>query len=176
MAEKSSDRMGDPENEMQVFQLLGITALFLVGPAAFAAETVVTPGQLADPASSARSPFSSTVAPASVLPKRNPVIIEDRREKRIQTLWIASILAMTAATTADAVSSWHKQESNGVLASSNGTFGGKGVALKAGIAVGFLTPQIIFRKHHDWHIAFAVGNLAEAGVFTGAAIHNYRLK
>ena len=158
---------------MRVFQRLGVAALLSVLPAVLAAQNLVNPGQLADPAAGVRSPFASGV---SNIPKQDAVIIEDRHERRVRAIWIASIFAMTAATTADAASSWHKQESNGLLASSNGTFGGKGIALKAGIAAGFLTPQIIFRKRRDWHTAFAVGNFVGAGVFTGAAIHNLTVK
>jgi len=161
---------------MRVFQLVGMTALLTLGAAAVGAQNLVSPGQLAGPADGAvtRSPFASGMVGTSS--KRDIAVVEDQHEKRVRAAWIASIVAMTAATTADAVSSWHKQESNGLLASSNGTFGGRGVALKAGIAAGFLTPQIIFRKHRDWHAAFAVGNFAEAGIFTGAAIHNFRVK
>jgi hypothetical protein len=161
---------------MRVLQLVGITAVLTLGSAAVGAQNLVPPGQLAGPAEGAvtRSPFAYGMIGKSS--KHNIAIVEDQHDKRLRTVWIASILAMTAATTADAVSSWHKQESNGLLASSNGTFGGRGVALKAGIAAGFLAPQIIFRKHRDWHAAFAVGNFAEAGIFTGAAIHNFRVK
>jgi hypothetical protein len=158
---------------MKLFQTLGVAALLSLSSTALAAQDLVNPGQLADPAASVRSPFASGI---STMPKQDVIIIEDRHEKRVHAIWIASIFAMTAATTADAASSWHKHESNGILASSNGTFGGKGIALKAGIAAGFLTPQIVFRKHRDWQIAFAVGNFAEAGVFTGAAVHNLTVK
>jgi len=161
---------------MRVLQLVGMAALLTLGSAAVGAQNLVSPGQLAGLADgvAARSPFAAGVV--GTLSKHDIAIVEDQHEKRVRNVWIASILAMTAATTVDAVSSWHKQESNGLLASSNGTFGGRGVALKAGIAAGFLTPQIIFRRHRDWHAAFAVGNFAEAGIFTGAAIHNFRVK
>jgi hypothetical protein len=161
---------------MKVLQLVGMTALLTLGAAAVGAQNLVTPGQLAGRADGAvtHSPFASGMIGKSS--KHDTAVIEDQHEKRMRIVWITSIVAMSAATTADAVSSWHKQESNGLLASSNGTFGGRGIALKAGIAAGFLTPQIIFRKHRDWHAAFAVGNFAEAGIFTGAAIHNFRVK
>ena len=79
---------------------------------------------------------------------------------------------MAAGTGADAATSWHKRESNGLLASSDGTFGAKGLAIKAGLAAGLLVPQILFRKHTDLRTAFTVGNFAQAGIFTGVAIHN----
>jgi len=94
----------------------------------------------------------------------------------MRKVWVASVFTMIAGTTADAASSWHKREGNSLLASSNGVFGPKGVALKAAIAAGVLTPQIILRKHRDWRLSFAVGNFAEAGIFAGVTIHNVRIK
>ena len=70
---------------------------------------------------------------------------------------------MAAGTGADAATSWHKSESNGLLASSDGTFGAKGLGIKAGLAGGLLLPQILFRKHKDLRTAFTVGNFAQAG-------------
>ena len=99
-------------------------------------------------------------------------VAETPRERHIRGVWLASIAAMTAGTAADAYSSWHKQESNSFLASSNGTFGTKGVVLKAGIASSVLIPQIVFRHHKEWHLAFAASNFLEAGIFTGATVHN----
>ena len=103
-------------------------------------------------------------------------VAETPREHKMRLLWIASIGAMTAGTAADAYSSWHKQESNGILASSNGTFGAKGVAIKCGIASAVLVPQIIFRRHRDWHLAFAASNFTEAGIFAGVTAHNLAVK
>ena len=103
-------------------------------------------------------------------------VVETPHERHMRQLWIASIVAMTAATTADAASSWHKRESNSLLASSNGTFGAKGATIKVGIASAVLLPQILLRKHRDWYLPFAAGNLVEAGIFTGAAAHNLTVK
>ena len=85
------------------------------------------------------------------------------------------MVAMAGATAFDAGSSWHKRESNSLLASSDGTFAGKGLAIKTSIGVGILAPQILFRKHKDLRSAFSIGNFAEAGIFTGTAIHNLTL-
>ncbi len=101
---------------------------------------------------------------------------ETPREVHMRRLWVASICAMTAGTAADAYSSWHKRESNSFLASADGTFGTKGVALKAGIAGAVLVPQILLRHHHDWHLPFAASNFAEAGIFAGATVHNLNIK
>jgi hypothetical protein len=101
---------------------------------------------------------------------------ETPREVHFRRLWVASIVAMTAGTAADAYSSWHKRESNSFLASADGTFGAKGVSLKAGIAGAVLVPQILLRHHRDWHLPFAASNFVEAGIFAGATAHNLNVK
>jgi hypothetical protein len=116
----------------------------------------------------------SVAAPSSKVTIAN--VNETSHQRHLRVLWIASIAAMAGGTAADAYSSWHKPESNGFLASSDGTFGPKGVAIKTSIAAGVLVPQIIFRKHRDWHLAFAASNFVEAGVFAGATAHNLSVK
>ncbi len=82
--------------------------------------------------------FCATLLPAQNLFPSQKITIADvadsPRDTHIRHLWLASILTMSAATAADAYSSWHKHESNSFLASSDGTFGTKGVSIKAGIA------------------------------------------
>ena len=133
---------------------------FLAASMTLLGQSLITPGELA-------GPFNS-----NIVPKTDIASVEDRHEKHVRIIWIASIFAMTAGTAADAATSWHRRESNSLLASSNGTFGGKGLAIKGGISAGMLAPQLIFRKHHDWHTAFSVGNFAEAGIYAGTSIHN----
>jgi len=163
---------------MKVFKMVGMAAFFLSGSAALQAQNVVSPGELAGPSNVAitRSSFDPGVGASSIVAKSQIANVEDRHQKRTRVIWVASIVAMTAGTAADAASSWHKHESNGLLASSDGTFGAKGAGIKAGLAGGMLLPQIIFRKHHDWRSAFAIGNFAEAGIFTGTAVHNFQVK
>jgi hypothetical protein len=150
-------------------------AFLLVGlPAAMPAQKAAVPGQIASASKAALPASFSAEAPAAA----RPTIAEVRNEKHdrhMNALWAASIAAMAAGTSADAVSSWHKREGNSLLASSNGMFGARGIGIKAGIAAGVLLPQIILRKHKDLRTAFVLGNLTEAGVFTGAAIHNFQL-
>jgi hypothetical protein len=159
--------------EMKVFKLAGIAASLLCSASAIRAQNLVTPGQLAKTAILAKSSLDTGVETATpVVPKQNIAYVETPHEKRIRLIWLTSIAAMTAGTAADAYSSWHKQESNSLLASSNGTFGAKGVTIKAGIGAAVLVPQIIFRRRHDWHTAFAISNFAEAGIFAGVTAHN----
>jgi hypothetical protein len=164
---------------MKVSKLFSLSALFLIiGSVAMQAQNQGLPGDLAETSNAQWmvSSLGSGAGTSAVLPKTDIASVEDMHTRHIRTVWMASIFAMAAGTTADAVSSWHKRESNSLLASSDGTFGGKGVGLKAGMAVGMLAPQIIFRKHRDWHTAFALGNFAEAGIFAGATVHNLSVK
>ncbi|HEY3939723.1 MAG TPA: hypothetical protein VGL97_19980 [Bryobacteraceae bacterium] len=155
--------------------IIGVVSLLFAAPGLLPAQRVAAPGELASAPNLALPASAFSSGTPFVMPKPGLVTIEDRHDRRIKAIWIASIVAMVAGTTADAASSWHKRESNALLASANGTFGAKGVGIKAGIAVGVLMPQIVFRKHKEWRIALAVGNFAQAGIFTGAAIHNFNL-
>jgi hypothetical protein len=152
-------------------------AFLLMGlPAAMPAQKAPIPGQIASaPKAALPSSFSVEANAPAVAARPIAQVRDERHDRHMNALWTASIAAMLAGTSADAVSSWHKREGNSLLASSNGMFGARGVGIKAGIAAGVLLPQIVLRKHKDLRIAFVVGNLAEAGVFTGAAIHNFQL-
>jgi hypothetical protein len=155
-----------------------VALLFMGLPAATFAQRPAIPGQLATtpmellPASFAAEARKPGLAerPISIAE-----VADQQHDRHMDILWKVSVVAMLAGTTTDAVSSWHKREGNALLASTDGMFGGRGVGIKAGIAAGILLPQIVLRKHKDLRLAFVVGNLAEAGVFTGAAIHNFGL-
>jgi hypothetical protein len=165
----------DREDEMNLCKRIGISALFLMAvTATIKAQSLISPGELSGPSGGASTPsaFIPEAGTSTVPPKTNIASVEDSHAKRVRVIWIASIFAIAASTAADAASSWHKRESNGLLASSDGTFGDRGVAIKCGITAAVLAPQVIFRKHQNWHTAFALGNFVEAGISTGAAIHN----
>jgi hypothetical protein len=160
---------------MNLFRLAGISALFLLaGSVTVSAQSEKTPGVLLGASNEVQmpSPLGTEAGTSNVLPRITIADVEDTHAKRIRLIWIASILTVVAGTAADSATSWHKRESNGFLASSDGLFGAKGVAIKGAFAAGVLVPQIIFRRHRDWYTAFAVGNFAETGIFAGAAIHN----
>jgi hypothetical protein len=163
---------------MKLLSAAGV-AISLVMPVVLSAQKVAIPGQVASSpkvtSPSSSLPLQPYVPAVSSRPAAIAEVADDRHDKHMNTIWMTSIAAMLAATSADAISSWHKKESNSLLASSNGMFGARGIGIKAGIAAGVLLPQIILRKHKDLRAAFIVGNLAEAGVFTGAAVHNFRL-
>jgi hypothetical protein len=105
-------------------------------------------------------------------PKTSIASVRDRHEHRMDMLWYSSMLAVAAGSAFDSASSWHKQEENGLLASGNGTFGGRAAAIKVGLLAGTLLPQILLRKNKDLRTGFTLANLAETGIFTGVGIHN----
>lgn len=155
--------------------LIGAAFLLFASPGLLSAQRIAEPGEIAGAPNLALPASAFSYGTPFIAPRPELINIEDRHDRHMKVIWIASILAMVAGTGADAASSWHKRESNGLLASSDGTFGAKGLGIKAGIAAGVLAPQIVFRKHKDLRFAFAIGNFAEAGIFTGAAIHNLNI-
>ena len=98
--------------------------------------------------------------------------VADKHEQRIRRLWYGTIAMMLAGNTADAITSWHKHEANGLLASSDGTFGGKAIGIKVGVSAAILVPQFVFRHHPELRKEFIIGNLIDAALFGGTAIHN----
>ena len=143
--------------------------------AALSAQSPIQPGQLAV-APRANATLPNEASSSNVLPRTTVAQIDETPHDRfVNRLWITSIFAAIAGTSADAASSWGKYESNSLLASSNGGFGAKGVSIKAGVLAAVIIPQICLRKHKELKTVFATGNFAEAAIFTGAAIHNIRL-
>ncbi len=98
---------------------------------------------------------------------------EDRRSK---TVWEVSMAAMVGASAFDAFSSMGKSESNPLLRSSDGNFGAKGIAIKAGLAGASLFPQYLLRNRKDLRKVFTVVNFIDAGIFTGVGVHNLGIK
>ncbi len=96
-----------------------------------------------------------------------------QEQTHARRLWISSVVAIAGASAFDAGTSWGKMEGNGFLASSNGTFGMKGVSIKAAIAAAVLIPQVVVGRHHPqlWR-RFTVGNFAEAGMYGAIGAHN----
>ncbi len=140
-----------------VVMSLGLSAQTLTRPAS---EPVMQPGLLESDRVSTKALDSSS----------------DGHDQGSKRLWIISLAAMAAGTSMDAATSWGKREGNGLLAQGNGSFGPRGTGIKAGVAVATLVPQILLRKHPELRKAFIVGNFTEAGVFTGTAIHNLKIK
>jgi hypothetical protein len=147
---------------------VGLATLFIgVGTHLLTAQSLAKPGQLA-PASNA------IVQPASYsFINRTKIDVQEQRHDRIvNRVWIGSIIAMVAATGMDAGTSIGRYESNALLASSNGTFGAKGISIKAGVAAGTIITEVLLRKHKDLRTKFAIGNFGEAALFTAVAARN----
>lgn len=98
-------------------------------------------------------------------------------------IWKVSLAIVATASFVDAGSSLGRRESNGFLASPNGRFGYKGLAIKGGVAGGLIAAQLSTRRimvkknreREELDKFISVTNLVWAGIFTGAAIHNYRI-
>ncbi len=156
------------------FRVVAAGVLF-VGSMSIAVEaaTPPQPGQLATAATIAPLTANTSAAGAPIVAPSVTIAQGDTRHDRIMKgLWISSVVAAIAGTSFDAASSWGKLESNGLLASSNGTFGAKGLSIKAGVAAGVIVPQILLRKHKELRTAFIIGNFGEGAIFSAAAIHN----
>ena len=101
------------------------------------------------------------------------IAAESQAKPHISKMWIASSLILLAATSLDASSSWGKYEANPFLRSNDGRFGAKGFSIKFGIAGAMLAPQLLLRKNRTAVKIFTVTNFAQAGMYTGIAIHNF---
>jgi hypothetical protein len=89
--------------------------------------------------------------------------------------WKLSLLALAGATSADALSSWGKQEGNPLLRSSNGTFGLRGLTIKSGLTGASFIPQYMMRNNPKAQKTFTVLNFAETAMFTALAVHNFSI-
>ena len=144
--------------------------------ASVSAQTTGEPGQIAIASEGPVPTLSAYGAPGgnslAIAPKIDIANVEDRHASTIRRVWVSSICAMLAATTMDAATSWGKYETNSLLASSDGRFGSKGVAMKAGFAGAVIVPQVLLRRRKGLRMKFAIANFAEAAAFSGMAIHN----
>jgi hypothetical protein len=89
------------------------------------------------------------------------------------TSWKLSLLAVTAAHTADAATSWNKRELNPVLSAPGAAFGWQSLAVKAAFAgVSVSIQAVLLHRHPEFAKRFASLNYLQAGVIGGVAIHN----
>jgi hypothetical protein len=90
-------------------------------------------------------------------------------------LWWTSVAALGAATALDIQSSWGRREINPLLRSSDGRFGGRGVAIKIGVAgIASGLQWLVVRKHPRLETPLAGTNAGLAAMFAAAAVHNHR--
>jgi hypothetical protein len=159
----------------------GIALALAFGPFGVFAQVPVQPGQIAS-----RSDVSTTesnqpiqISPTGELPAspfRTSRIARVDDNHRSVTMWKISIAAMLGASAFDAASSMGKVESNPLLRSSDGTFGSKGIAIKAGLAGASLVPQLLLRNRKDLRKVFTFANFVDAGLFAGIGAHNMGIK
>ncbi|MFZ0593634.1 MAG: hypothetical protein WAM39_24455 [Bryobacteraceae bacterium] len=159
----------------------GIVALaFSLGTVSLYAQTPRQPGQIATEAGSSQpivlSPDGELPGNPAASPLRSSRVAFVSDDHRSVTVWKISIATMLAATAFDAASSWGKSEQNPLLESSNGTFGAKGLAVKASLAGVSLVPQLIFRKNKDLRKIFTIINFGDTAMFTAIASHNLGIK
>src|SRR5689334_12457450 len=112
---------------------LFLALLAVLGCEAAFAQSPIQPGQLLTSEHAMETLHSASLIPnaraLSLLPAA-----QDRHDQVMNRLWMTSIAAMVGATAADAATSWGKWEGNSLLASSDGTFGARGLTFKAGMA------------------------------------------
>ncbi len=155
----------------------GAAVLLLWGGAALlSAQTPIEPGQLAAaPKLAAPLPDGAAANAMGVMPRASIATSENRHDAFMNHLWVASIFADIAGTSFDAGTSWGKREGNPLLASSDGTFGARGLSIKAALAAIVIVPQICLRKHKELKGIFVIGNFGEAAIFAGTAVHNLQV-
>lgn len=104
-------------------------------------------------------------------------MVYSSEKKSRSTLWKVSAFVLTAATTADAASSWGHVETNPLLRDNSGRFGFKAIALKAAITSGVLGTQYLMLRNHPKGEKFTtISNFVIAAGFGAAAGYNYNLQ
>lgn len=159
---------------MRLFRMVATIAGAVCAATLLPAQVRLQPGQLASaPRIEIGSPQDAAGSASGSMPKTSIAAVDEGpHDAFMNRLWITSMCALVAGTSLDAATSWGKTEGNSLLASSNGTFGAKGLGIKAGMAAAVLVPQIFLRKHKDLKGVFIMGNFGEAAIFSGAAVHN----
>src|SRR5690348_2401299 len=99
--------------------------------------------------------------------------VEDAPRRHTSRLWVASCMALIAATSADMASSWGRNEANPMLRSGDGRFGARGASIKLAMAGAMIAPQFfVMRRAPGSQRLFTIANFAQAGLYTGVAIRN----
>jgi len=130
----------------------------------------------------------------SALPAAGAIVFPEARTARLaapsapsgRNLWKLSLVTLSVANALDVQSSLGKRELNSALASSSGTLGTRGIAIKSGLAGGLMGIEYLvtrgrssdlLRDHPRSRLyrALAIINFAGSGVISGVVIHNYRV-
>jgi hypothetical protein len=127
----------------------------------------------AEGSGSAISAYIEPVAPAPSAAVRSLVQPETRQPKPKMKEWKLSLLALAAAHSADAATSWNKRELNPMLSPSGGAFGAQTLAVKCAVSIGSIGLQaILLRSRPQLAKMFARLNFMETGIIGATAIHN----
>jgi hypothetical protein len=96
-----------------------------------------------------------------------------RDEHRGRKLWWLSVAAVAGAALFDVASSAGKYEANPLLRSRDGTFAGRGVAIKLGaLGAGLAAQYLLFRNQPRTPNTVSFVNFAAAGALSGVAVRN----
>jgi hypothetical protein len=115
---------------MRLQTISGLAAIAILSSAALLpGQTVESSNFVESPnvSVSARNLTPGTIAPVPA-PKVSIAYIAEQRTP-VNRLWVASLVAVAAASGLDAATSWGKYEGNSMLASSDGRFGAKGLTI-----------------------------------------------
>jgi hypothetical protein len=94
-----------------------------------------------------------------------------------RTFYRWSMVAVTAANTADSISSWHQIEANPLLARPGSQFDGRSLMLKSALlGATFLMERWALRHSPTLYRTFAWVNLTIAGALGGVVTHNMSLQ
>ncbi len=121
--------------------------------------------------------FTASFSQAEVIEHPKNIKEEARIQEKAQKRWMWSAIALTAASFADVHSSWGKMEANGILRSSDGTFGARGMGIKMGMVGGILLSQhLLVKKNPEMAKMLSVGNYGMTAVKLGVATRNYGIE
>jgi hypothetical protein len=121
--------------------------------------------------------LTANLSNAEVLEHPRNLKEESRIHQKAQKRWMWSALALGAASFADAGSSWGKMEANGLLRSSNGTFGAKGLGIKMGMVGGILLSQhVMVQRNAALANVLTYTNYGMAGLKTAVAFRNSQIE
>ena len=102
---------------------------------------------------------------------------QSQAQERHGKLWRISAAVLGAVTIADMQSSMGRQEANPFLASQNGQFSGRGMALKGAGVGAMLGVQWLMLRRNPQAAKYAIGANFAATALTGAiVVHNHMVK
>jgi hypothetical protein len=125
------------------------------------------------PVAPATLTYATHVAPSAPTALSSLVQPERAKTQPKMTGWKLSLLALAAAHSADAATSWNKKELNPMLSPNSAAFGVQALALKCAITVVSIGVQaLLLRRRPELAKAFGRINFMESGIIGATALHN----